>query len=120
MAIALTGAIVGIVWAYSKYIKQAFVPKQDSEISGFSKTVYNKYYVDEFYTFLIIKPINALSNFFRTTLEPAASNLVFGFGKVANGLGVQGKKLQNGSIGSYLFAFVLGVCALLIYLFIAQ
>ena len=120
MAIALTGAIVGIVWAYSKYIKQAFVPKQDSEITGFSKTVYNKYYVDEFYTFLIVKPINSLSNFFRTTLEPAASNLVFGFGKAANGLAVQGKKLQTGSIGLYLFAFVIGVCAIFIYLFLAQ
>ena len=120
MGIALAGAIIGIVWTYSKYIKQGFVPKQDSEITGFSKTIYNKYYVDEVYTSLIVKPINALSNFFRTTLEPALGNVVYGFGTVANGIGNQGKKLQTGSIGLYLFAFVIGVLAIVSYLFLAQ
>jgi len=120
MAIALAGAIIGIVWAYAKYIKQAFVPKQDAEITGFSKTIYNKYYVDEFYTFLIVKPMNSLSNFFRETLEPALGKLVFSLGSAANGLGNQGKKLQTGSIGLYLFVFVLGVCAIIIYLFLAK
>jgi NADH-quinone oxidoreductase subunit L len=120
MGIALTGAIIGIAWAYSKYIKQRFVPKQDSEITGFSKTIYNKYYVDEVYTSLIVKPINALSNFFRTTLEPALGSVVYGFGTAVNGLGNQGKKLQTGSIGLYLFAFVIGVLALVSYLFLGQ
>jgi NADH-quinone oxidoreductase subunit L len=120
MGIALAGAIFGILWAYSKYIKQGFVPKEDAEITGFSKTIYNKYYVDEFYTFLIVKPLNSLSNFFRTTLETALGKLVFGFGTVANGLGTQGKKLQTGSIGLYLFVFVIGVLAIISYLFLAQ
>jgi NADH-quinone oxidoreductase subunit L len=120
MGIALTGAIIGIVWAYAKYIKQGFVPKQDSEIIGVSKTIYNKYYVDELYTFLIVKPLNSLSNFFRTTLEPALGGIVYGFGTVANGLSNQGKKVQSGSIGLYLFAFVIGVLAIVSYLFLAQ
>ena len=120
MGIALAGAIFGILWAYSKYIKQGFVPKEDSEITGFSKIIYNKYYVDEFYTFLIVKPLNSLSNFFRTTLEPALGKVVFSFGTLANGIGNQGKKLQTGSVGLYLFAFVIGVLAMITYLFIAQ
>lgn len=120
MAVALVGAIIGIVWAYSKYIKQAFVPKEDIAITGFSKTIYNKYYVDEFYTFLIVKPLNGLSNFFRKTLEPALGKVVYGFGSVANGLSNQGRKIHTGSIGLYLFAFVIGVCAIIIYLFLAQ
>ena len=119
MAIAVVGGLIGIGLAYYKYIKQNSVPAQDSEITGFSKVLYNKYYVDEFYTFILVKPLNSLSNFFRTTVEPAASNLVFGFGKAANSLSMQGKKLQTGSVGLYLFGFVIGVCALLIYLFIA-
>jgi NADH-quinone oxidoreductase subunit L len=120
MGIALTGAVLAIIWAYAKYIKQGFVPKEDSGITGFSKTIYNKYYVDEFYTFLIVKPINSLSNFFRTTLEPALGKVVFSFGTVANGIGTQGKRLQTGSIGLYLFVFVIGVVAIVSYLFIAQ
>jgi NADH-quinone oxidoreductase subunit L len=120
MGIATIGALIGIGIAFTKYIKQNVVPNQDSEITGLSKVIYNKYYVDEFYTFLIVKPINGLSNFFRVTLEPALSKLVFSFGTLANGIGNQGKKLQNGNIGLYLFAFVIGVCAIITYLFIAQ
>ena len=120
MGIAMAGAVFGIIWAHSKYIKQAFVPKEDAEIVGFSKTIYNKYYVDEFYSFLIVRPLNSLSNFFRTTLEPTLGKVVFSFGTVANGIGIQGKKLQTGSIGLYLFAFVIGICAIITYLFIAK
>jgi NADH-quinone oxidoreductase subunit L len=120
MGIAMAGAVFGILWAYSKYIKQAFVPKEDAEIVGFSKVIYNKYYIDEFYTFLIVRPLNSLSNFFRTTLEPAIGKVVFSFGTVANGIGIQGKKLQTGSIGLYLFAFVIGIVTIITYLFIAK
>ena len=120
MGVALAGAVVGILWAYSKYLKQGFVPKEDEAIVGFNKVIYNKYYVDEIYTALIVTPINAISNFSRKTIEPQLSKLVFSFGTAANELGTQGKKLQNGNIGLYLFMFVLGICALIIYLFIAQ
>jgi NADH-quinone oxidoreductase subunit L len=64
--------------------------------------------------------LNGLSNFFRTTLEPALGKVVYGFGTVANGIGNQGKKLQTGSIGLYLFAFVIGLLAIVSYLFLAQ
>lgn len=120
MGIALVGALIGIGWAYSKYMKQKFVPVEDAQIQGFSKTIYNKYYVDEFYTFLIVKPLNGLSNFFRTTLEPALSKSVYGLGTLALGFANKGKKLQNGSIGFYLFAFVIGFVSIIYYLFLHE
>ncbi len=120
MGVALAGAVVGILWAYGKYLKQGFVPKEDEAIVGFNKVIYNKYYVDEIYTALLVRPINAISNFSRETIEPQLSKLVFSFGSAANALGSQGKKAHNGNIGLYLFMFVLGICALIIYLFIAQ
>ncbi|MFT5252707.1 MAG: NADH-quinone oxidoreductase subunit L, partial [Flavobacteriales bacterium] len=61
-----------------------------------------------------------LSRFFRDYVETTLSSIVFGFGKVTNEIGYQGKKIQTGSIGFYLFVFVLGLCAILTYLFIAQ
>jgi NADH-quinone oxidoreductase subunit L len=120
MGIAVVGGIIGIGLAYGKYIKQNSVPVSDGAITGFSKVLYNKYYVDEFYDAIIVKPINVLSRFFRDTIEAGLSSLVFGFGKVTNELSYQGKKLQTGSIGLYLFAFVLGLCAIVSYLFLAQ
>jgi NADH-quinone oxidoreductase subunit L len=61
-----------------------------------------------------------LSKFFRDYVETGISSLVFGLGKVTSELSYQGKKLQNGSVGLYLFAFVLGMCAIVSFLFLAQ
>ncbi|MND79503.1 NADH-quinone oxidoreductase subunit 12 [compost metagenome] len=120
MGIAVAGGLLGIIIAYVKYIKQNTLPCEDAEISGFSKVLYNKYYVDEIYDALFVTPINILSRFFRDTVETALSALIFGLGKVTNEISYQGKKIQNGSIGLYLFAFVLGLCAIISYLFLAQ
>lgn len=120
MGIALVGAIVGITVAYIKYIKKSELPAEDENITGISKIIYNKYYVDEAYTMLIVNPLNAASRFFRDTVETGLSKFVFGFGKATDAIGTQGRKVQSGSIGLYLFAFVLGVCVILTCLFIAQ
>jgi NADH-quinone oxidoreductase subunit L len=118
MGIATVGALVGIAVAYAKYIKQNQVPGEDATFTGLSKVLLNKYYLDEIYDAIFVKPINVLSNFFRDYVETALSAFVFGFGKVANELSFQGKKLQSGSVGFYLFAFVIGFCAIISYLFI--
>jgi NADH-quinone oxidoreductase subunit L len=120
MGVAVVGALIGIGMAYAKYIKQAAVPQQDSQITGFSKVLYNKFYVDEFYTAVIVKPIYALSTFFRDVTEAAFSGFIFGLGKVTNMLGTEGKTIQNGSVGFYLFAFVLGVCSIIAYIFLRK
>ena len=120
MGIALVGAIVGITVAYIKYIKKSELPSGDDNITGISKIIYNKYYVDEAYTKIIVNPLNAASRFFIDTLETGLSKLVFGFGKATEAIGTQGRKIQSGSIGLYLFAFVLGICVILTCLFIAK
>ena len=120
MGIAVLGGLVGIGIAYAKYIKGCQVPPEDQNITGFTKILYNKYYVDEAYMKLIVNPINAMSRFFRDWIETSISGFVFGLGRVTNAIGAQGRVIQNGNIGFYLFAFVLGVCAILFYLFLAQ
>ncbi|MWB95891.1 NADH-quinone oxidoreductase subunit L [Flavobacterium sp. GA093] len=120
MGVAVLGGLLGILIAYIKYFKQDNVPESDENITGLAKVLYNKYYVDEAYDVIFVAPVNALSKFFRDYIETGLSALVFGLGKVTNELGFQGKKLQSGSIGLYLFAFVLGLCAIVSYIFLAQ
>ncbi|MGV8995217.1 MAG: NADH-quinone oxidoreductase subunit L [Flavobacterium sp.] len=120
MGVAIIGGLIGIGIAYSMYMKNKQVPAEDAQITGFANVLYHKLYVDEIYNAIIIKPINALSTFFRDMLEPALGAIVFGFGKVANGISAQGRLVQNGNIGLYLFAFVFGISAILIYLFLGQ
>jgi NADH-quinone oxidoreductase subunit L len=118
MLVATIGALIGIGIAYKKYLKDNSIPSADAEITGISKVLYNKYYVDEAYNTIFVKPMNALSTFFRDTLETSLSSLVFGFGKVTNEIAFQGKKMHNGSVGLYLFVFVIGVVAIITYLFL--
>ena len=118
MAIATIGAVVGIGIAYKKYLKDNTIPSEDAEITGVSKVLYNKYYVDEAYDAIFVKPVNVLASFFRDSVETTLSALVFGLGKVTNEIALQGKKVHNGSVGLYLFAFVIGVIAIITYLFL--
>jgi NADH-quinone oxidoreductase subunit L len=118
MAIATIGAIIGIGIAYKKYLKDNSIPSEDAEITGVSKVLYNKYYVDEAYDAIFVKPVNMLSSFFRDSVETTLSAMVFGLGKVTNEIAFQGKRIHNGSVGLYLFAFVIGVVAIITYLFL--
>ncbi|MBB1149082.1 NADH-quinone oxidoreductase subunit L [Myroides sp. NP-2] len=120
MAIAVIGACIGLFIAYSKYIKKGDLPPADEQMTGFHKVLYNKYYIDEIYMKVIVKPIYTLSVFFRDVVEVVLSEAIYGLGKIADGLSLQGKKAQNGNIGLYLFAFVFGICLMLYYLFIAR
>jgi NADH-quinone oxidoreductase subunit L len=73
MLVAVIGGLVGI--AYAKYIKQNQVPDEDAAITGFTKCLYDKYYVDEIYV-LFVKSINGLSRFFRDSVETTLASVV--------------------------------------------
>ncbi|MHC5308534.1 NADH-quinone oxidoreductase subunit L [Myroides sp. LJL116] len=120
IAIALIGAIIGLVIAYTKYIKNAQVPQADDQIKGLHKVLYEKFYIDQFYDLIIVKPIFLLADLCKNVIEVAISGTVFSLAKITDGLSEQGKKVQNGNIGLYLFAFVLGICVILYYLFIVR
>lgn len=119
MGVATVGALIGIFLAYSKYIKKGELPAKDEEVTGFAKILHNKFYVDEIYTAIIVKPIYWLGDFFKSIVEVIISSIVFGTGKLANLLSDQGRTLQNGSVGLYLFVFVLGFSTIVYYLFLA-
>ena len=65
MTVSGIAAIVMAIWAYRKYVTNAVVPEGDMMPKGFlEKLSYNKFYVDEIYDTLIVKPLDSLSVFF--------------------------------------------------------
>jgi NADH-quinone oxidoreductase subunit L len=118
MGIAIAGAFIGIGIAYFKYKSKQEVPPADAEYAGVSKVLYNKFYVDEFYTAIIVKPIYFIGGIFKNVTEVIISGLVTGLGNLASALGSEGRNLQNGSVGFYLLVFVLGICSIFGYIFI--
>lgn len=118
MAVSTIIAFVGLGLAYYKYVKKSEIPAEDDKITGFAKILYNKYYIDEVYNALFIKPIYAMATFFNDVLEPSIRKVFKAAGGLAEALSVPAKKLQNGSLGFYLFFFVLGFCTLIIFIFL--
>lgn len=110
MGVSVGVAIVAILIAFFKYVVQKYVPVAEGQASGLVKVIYNKYYVDELYDFIIRKPIDFLSSFFYSFVE------LLGIDKIVNGLGSTTigtskvlRLLQTGNIGFYIFAMVVGI-----------
>src|SRR5690554_810269 len=120
MGLAVVGALIGIGIAYTKYMKNKHVPVNDNNVPGLQKLLVEKYYIDDIYQFLIVQPLNYLGGFFKRNIEALIGGLISGLGFVAGELSYQAKKSQNGNIGLYLFVFVIGVSAIMYYLFIAN
>lgn len=118
MGIAVVIAVLGLLIAYSKYVKNSEIPADDSKITGFAKVLYNKYYIDEIYNSVFVKPIYGLASLFKGVIDKLISSIVSGFGKIVGLLSIPMSSIQNGSVGMYLFVFVLGFCSLIIYLFL--
>lgn len=114
MAIIITLTLVSIFIAYNIYIRRKDVPLDASQLSGAQKLVANKFYVDELYNAIIVKPLYGLSKVFYSFIER------MGIDGIINGLGksvVYGSRglrfFQDGSIGYYLFVMVVGIILIL-------
>lgn len=60
----ITLAVI-IYWAYKNYVSSKNIPAaQESEFKPAFRVLYNKYYIDELYNTIIVKPLYSISNFF--------------------------------------------------------
>jgi NADH-quinone oxidoreductase subunit L len=121
MGIALTLAICAIGFAYNRYVVSKTLPAKEGEESGLGKVIYHKYYVDEIYNMLVVKPVMFSSEIFHDIVDrtfiDGAVNLS---GKVSLSIGNQVRKLQSGYIGYYLLAMVVSIVAIFGYVFLVR
>lgn len=116
MAGAVLGAIASILFAYFRFVKGGALPVKEGEESGLQKVIYNKYYIDEIYNAVFVKPIMAISLLAYEILDLLVVDGFVNFtGRMAFWKGKQLRNLQSGNIGFYLIVMVLSVCAILGY-----
>jgi NADH-quinone oxidoreductase subunit L len=110
-------AVVALIYAYIKYVKNAQVPVEDTEErSILTNLSYRKFYVDEIYDFLIRRPLDAISGFFYNIVERLGiDGLVNDLGKGTLETSKAVRLLQTGNVGFYIFVMVIGIVALLVY-----
>jgi NADH-quinone oxidoreductase subunit L len=120
MEFVLMGVSVGLVLIAIFFASRMFILKsadglEDDKQKGFTKLLANKYYVDEFYNAIIVKPVDWFSGIIYRFLElDFIDGIVNGIGRAATFSGKTVRKLQTGHIGFYLFAMVLSIILLLL------
>lgn len=110
----LAAAFIPAFIAIQLYGSKKAVPAKDAEISGLQKVIYDKFYIDEAYHFLFVKPVNFLSTFFHQFVDFLLIDLfVETVGKVVTSSSNEVRKIQNGTIGFYVFMMVVSIAIIL-------
>ncbi|SDD53730.1 NADH-quinone oxidoreductase subunit L [Niabella drilacis] len=106
--------IVVVVIAWSRFAK-----KPDLQpATGLGKVLENKWYVDELYDTIIVRPLNALGSFLSNVVDrKVVDGVVNGVGRLVSYGGRQLRWLQSGQTGSYILMMVLGMVLIFIVQF---
>lgn len=87
-----------------------------TESKGIAKVFEGKFYFDEIYDFLIVKPLGAISDFFRGFVDQTIINgLVNAVGNGTLNAGKQLRRLQTGNVGVYVMLMVFSIIAILFF-----
>jgi NADH-quinone oxidoreductase subunit L len=85
---------------------------------GLYLTVLHKYYIDEAYGLIFVKPLLALSTFvfWKGVDQGIIDGMVNGAGTASKGIGNELRRMQSGNIRSYAAWVALGGAAVLAYM----
>jgi NADH-quinone oxidoreductase subunit L len=112
MAMSLVVAGAGILLAYLCYLKFTKLPEGLAErFSGLYRVLVNKYYVDEFYHWLVVRPISRGSErILWRVMDVAAIDglMVNGSAVLTAGAGNLLRRIQSGNLRSYAAWVLLG------------
>jgi NADH-quinone oxidoreductase subunit L len=109
---AVLVGVVGLVLGYRASLARPVVPAtQAAAERGFARVLFNKYYVDELYDAIIVRPLVWIS---RALLWQQVDNklidgvAVNGASRMSKVAGRFGSALQTGLVGAYVVAFLVG------------
>ncbi len=120
--LAVTSLVVaglGLYFAWLLYYKRPELPdKITAKIHGIYLLVLHKYYVDEGYGQLIVKPLLALSTvvLWKGVDQGVIDGMVNGAGSASKGIGGELRRIQSGNIRSYAAWVAIGGAAVIAYM----
>jgi NADH-quinone oxidoreductase subunit L len=115
MGLSVGIALTVIIVAYVIYVAKKAVPTKDEASYNFiEKLISNKYYIDEIYEEVFVKPFYGISSLFHSILEvKIIDGIVNGVGKSFQKVSTAIRTIQNGSINFYIYMMVLGATLIL-------
>jgi NADH-quinone oxidoreductase subunit L len=120
MILAVVAAASVIYFAYLVYIKNRVLPvNKEEQLKPWQRIIYNKYYVDEIYDFLIRKPLDVLSTGFHKFIDSQIiDGMVNGVGSFVKSAGSVIRLAQSGNISFYITGMVMGVVLIILLTFL--
>jgi NADH-quinone oxidoreductase subunit L len=121
MAVALALAAAGIYLAYQMHLKKLEAPAQLLSSRPFlariHQILYRKYYVDEIYDALFVRPIGFLSEkfLFRIIDVNMIDGIVNDTASILRSIGSAFRRMQTGDARGYAAAILIGTLGLLMY-----
>ena len=116
MGISVAISMIGIGVAYSMYISKKLVPVVEEPIGFLHKLTANKFYFDELYDAVIVKPINLISSIFAILIDILFINLfVEGIGILTKGISTLLKTTQSGRASGYAFLMFCSILAFAVF-----
>jgi NADH-quinone oxidoreductase subunit L len=113
VALTTVIAVVAIIIAYMRYRSY-----REERETGVSKLLENKWYVDEMYNAVFVRPLHKLGGFVNTFVEKGTIDaLVNGVGRLVNYGGRQMRWLQSGQVGNYVLLMVISMVLLFVLQF---
>ena len=89
--------------------------KVETSSQGFGKLLENKWYVDELYNAIIVKPLQRTAAFFNNIIEnKVIDGIVNGVGRAVQYSSRQIRLVQSGQVGAYVLLMVIGMILLFI------
>jgi NADH-quinone oxidoreductase subunit L len=118
-ATSVAAALIGLFFAYLLYYKRPELPDRiTAKMHGIYMMVLHKYYIDEGYGAIFVKPLLALSTtvLWRGVDQGVIDGLVNGAGSASQGVGGELRRMQSGNIRSYAAWVAIGAAAILGYM----
>jgi NADH-quinone oxidoreductase subunit L len=113
MLIGITLALLALSILTARYVylqKHTVPPGDDVKLPLLKRILYRKWYVDEIYEAIIVRPVTAISNFFFGIVESKyVDGLSTWLGNSAIKLGKLVREPQSGSISLYIILMTVGV-----------
>jgi NADH-quinone oxidoreductase subunit L len=114
MGTATVLILIVIVFAVTKFKK--FTSTEPNK--GIAKVLENKWYIDELYDTIIVKPLFWKADFLKNTIEKyVIDGAVNGVGKLVGYGSRQFRLIQSGQVGSYILMMVMAVAFFIIIWF---
>jgi NADH-quinone oxidoreductase subunit L len=115
MGSALTLVLLVILTTYIIYVSKKTLPAaSEKDMSFLDKLSYHKFYVDELYDTIILKPIAFFSDIFHNIIEKNFIDRIVNFsGKSIQWSGKTIRFVQSGDVNTYAIFMVIGIVVIL-------